>query len=190
MIPARPLLALTVLVGASCTPSSPDSAPLSGAPAEETETSTPPGAPPARPGVPLADLLAPGADARALLARLDPPRRTNVEAVANRHVPGQVDTVRTLFYDGLRLEVYEVSGSGAFVQEVEVTGPGYTTAEGVGLGTSRDAVEAAYGPALHTEGDATTYQIGTGADDPAPTMLTVRFKGNVVAALEWALYVD
>jgi hypothetical protein len=142
-------------------------------------------------GVPLAALLDPSADARALRERLNEPLRVETEAVPNRHVPGQTDTVRTLVYDGLALELYEVTGGAVFLQEVTVTGEDYETAEGLGVASTRDEVEAVYTNSTSAEptdeGTVVTYERANG---PTPVVLRVRYEGDRVAAMTWSFYVD
>src|SRR5690554_3452000 len=63
-----------------------------------------------RPSLALPDLLHLAAsDAEALLRRLPKSARAETEPVENRHVPGQIDTLRTLAYDGLRIQLYEAA---------------------------------------------------------------------------------
>lgn len=191
------LLALLPLLLAAC--GSDASSPGALAPGVRDEGALPPaGNPPmggpdtlvVRPGLPLAALLDPAADARTLLARLDAPRRAEAEAVPNRHVPGQTDTVRTLVYDGLTLEVYQVAGGATFLQRVAVTGEGYETAEGLGVGSPRAAVEAVYAHPAGASGGAVRYDHYDGPDDPTPTGVEVRYAGDRVAAMTWSFYVD
>ena len=134
--------------------------------------------------------LDPALDTPALLARLDEPRRIETEAVENRHVPGQVDTLRTYVYDGLALTVYDVAGGGALLQEVRVTDEGYTTAGGLGVGSRREAIEAAYPNSVGAEGGTVTYERAASPDDPTPETLRVRYDGDRAAELVWSFYVD
>jgi hypothetical protein len=145
----------------------------------------------AGPGVSLAEILDPSVEGRALRARLNAPVRAETEAIPNRHVPGQVDTLRTLHYDGLALEFYEVTGGPTFLQTVTVTGGVYETAEGLGVGSTRGEVEAVYTHSTSAEptdeGNVVTYER---ADGPAPLTLEVRYVGDDVAAMTWRFYVD
>jgi hypothetical protein len=145
----------------------------------------------AGPGLTLAEILDPSVEGRALIARLNAPRRAEAEAFPNRHVPEQVDTLRTLHYDGLTLEFYEVTGGPAFLQTVDVTGGVYETAEGLGVGSTREEVEAVYTHSTSAEptdeGHVVTYER---ADGPAPLTLEVRYVGDEVAAMTWRFYVD
>src|SRR6056297_2553421 len=87
-----------------------------------------------------------------LLDRLGEPERVETEPIENRHVPGQIDTLRTLVFDGMAVEVYAVADGKELLQEVRVTGPEYETAEGLGVGSTREAVREALGAPVRTEG--------------------------------------
>jgi hypothetical protein len=125
-----------------------------------------------------------------LLDRLGEPRRVEREPIENRHVPGQIDTLRTLAWDGLAVEVYAVADGKELLQEIRVTGPGYETAEGLGVGSTQSAVREAFGEPDRTDGDTVTYEVAESPDDPTPTQLHIRYDGDRVAALSWSYYVD
>jgi hypothetical protein len=125
-----------------------------------------------------------------LLDRLGEPRRIETEPVENRHVPGQIDTLRTLVFDGLAVEVYAVADGKELLQEIRVTGPGYETAEGLGVGSTRAAVRDVLGSPARTEGDTVTYEVSESPEDPTPTQLHIRYDGDRVAAMTWSYYVD
>lgn len=125
-----------------------------------------------------------------ILDRLGEPQRVTREPVENRHVPGQTDTLRTLVFDGLEMEVYAVTGGKEILQEVRVTGEGYETAEGLGVGSSRAAVRDVLGTPARTEGATVTYEIASGPDDPTSTQLHIRYDGDRVASMVWSYYVD
>ncbi|HLT46257.1 MAG TPA: hypothetical protein VK002_03440 [Rubricoccaceae bacterium] len=142
------------------------------------------------PGVPLAEILDEAGDDAALLARLAAPRRIEAEPFPNRHVPGQVDTLRTYVYDGLTLEFYEIATGGVLLQTVEVTGGVYETAEGLGVGSTRDEVEAVYTHSVGAEGGTVTYERPGTPERPNPPQVEVRYDGDHVAAMTWRFYVD
>lgn len=125
-----------------------------------------------------------------LLDRLGEPRRVETEPVENRHVPGQTDTLRTLVFDGLAVEVYAVADGKELLQEIRVTGEGYETADGLGVGSTRAAVRDVLGEPVRTEGDTVTYEEPETSDDPTPVELHVRYDGDRVAAMTWSYYVD
>lgn len=126
----------------------------------------------------------------AVLDRLGDPRRVEAEPVQNRHDPAQTDTLRTYVYDGLELDVYAVTGGKELLQEVRVTGGGFETAEGLGVGSTRAAVRDVLGEPARTDGDTLTYERTDSPEDPTPTTLDVRLDGDRVAAMTWQLYVD
>lgn len=125
-----------------------------------------------------------------LLDRLGEPRSVEAEPVENRHVPGQIDTLRTLTWEGLAVQVYAVADGKELLQEIRVTGPGYETAEGLSVGSSRSAVREALGAPIRTEGDTVTYGLPESPNDPTPVELHVRYEGDRAAAMTWSYYVD
>ncbi len=148
----------------------------------------------ARPGVPLSDLLR-GAYHRwedgslAVLSRLAVPQRTEARPVESREVAGQVDTLRTLVYDGLALDVYEAAGGEETLREVRVTGTDYETAEGLHVGMRRSAARRRFGKAVLT-GDALVELVESVPESPTPVVLRLRFAGNDLAAMTWRYGVD
>ena len=50
--------------------------------------------------------------AEGTLDRLNDPLRVDEAPRPNRHDPSQTDTVRTLYYDGMEIGIYDVSASG------------------------------------------------------------------------------
>lgn len=147
------------------------------------------------PRVALPDLLDGASQRRAdgtlaALGRLPEPRRVEAEPVENRHDPAQTDTIRTYHYGGVAVEVYTVADGKELLQEIRVTERGYETAEGLGVGSTRDAVREALGNPTRSGGDGLVYERADSPDDPTPTTLTIRFEGDRVAALAWSYYVD
>src|SRR5690606_38820778 len=103
-------LALTALLALACANGTTDGAPPEPPPPMGNPPMGGPSEAGTRPGVPLAEILGPSAEAAALHDRLNEPARVETEAVENRHVPSQTDTLRTLVYDGLAPTFYEVTG--------------------------------------------------------------------------------
>lgn len=148
--------------------------------------------PSVRPGVPLDRLLSPRDNDGAVVAGLRSPREQRAEAEPNRHVQGQVDTVRTYVYDGMVIETYEVTGGPTFIQRVTATGTGYGTASGVAVGALRSDVEAALGPPVQEDAGVVVYETG---DRATPTTVTVRYepdeRGRPRAfEITWRPYLD
>ncbi|WP_420454537.1 hypothetical protein [Rubrivirga sp.] len=125
-----------------------------------------------RPGVRLDRILAASSDAAALVESLRPPRGQRAEPVANRHVAGQVDTVRTWAYDGLALEIYDVTGGPALVQRLTVTSGAYGTADGLAVGETRTALEETLGRAVSEADRVATYEL----DGALPTTVRVTYE--------------
>ena len=145
------------------------------------------------PGVPLSELVDGltanklEQDQLSILNRLNRPRRVTRTPEPNRHNPSQTDTLRTLHYDGLEIEVYEVSASGKeLASRLEVTGSTYETADGLHVGSTREAVELALGQPSSTDDGALIYQ----SDDITPTTLRIDLDGSRVEAMTWFFYLD
>ena len=153
-------------------------------------------APQTRPGVSLDQLLAIHDDEAAFLQTLRPPRSERAEPVENEYIAGQMDTVRTRVYDGLRVRAYEVTDGPVFIQSVTVTGGGYGTSGGVAVGETRAALEAVLGPPATGpdagRGGAVVYQTGSG---PAPTTVEVTYEPDAggterASEITWRPYLD
>lgn len=128
----------------------------------------------------------------ALLRRLPAPVRVEAEPFENRHVPGQIDTLRTLVFEGLDIHFYDVADGGGrrLAQAVSVTGEGYRTAGGIGVGSTKAEVHEILGEPLYVEGHDFIYVAPESRDEVAPTQLIIRFEGERVVSLLWSLYVD
>lgn len=121
-----------------------------------------------------------------VLDRLNEPERVSTESHPNRHVPGQIDTLRTLHYDNVHITIYEVSGGKEILQNVTVTGPRLATAQEVEVGSSRSAVEDRLGDPDERDGDAYVYL----ENGPMPTRFYIYFAGDTVDRLEWHFAID
>jgi len=166
-------------------PSGPAPSPESSAPDPETATEPTPSAE-VRPGVRIDRLLAPTAPLPEVVARLREPRSRTAEPIENRQVRGQIDTIRTWRYDGLTLELYDVSGGRLLLQRLAVTSDTYGTTDGLSVGEPRDAIESTLGAPVGTEGDVVTYRLG----DELPTAVEVRYQPDEdgverATAIEW-----
>lgn len=180
--PVRPVLVLFIGLIACSDPAPVDPDPLAeGAPADAA------GASATGPGASLDEILADRGDDGPFLRGLEPPSRTEVEAVENRHVPGQVDSVRTLVYPGLVIEAYEVAGGNTMIHRVAVQSVDVRTETGLGIGSTRSDVEAVFGAPTSTRGDVATYDVGGG---PTPTQAEVRYEGDRAVSFVWQPYVD
>lgn len=125
----------------------------------------------------------------ALLDRLAEPGRVEVVPVENRYVVGPTDTLRTLVYEGLQLDVYETAQGKQLLQEIRVTGRGYKTADGIQVGSRRSAVRRFFGTAVPAR-DSVVLLIEASPEAPASTTFRLHFDGNDVTAMTWSYYVD
>lgn len=146
-----------------------------------------------RPGVSLTALVeagtkpSPETDSLRVLDRLKPPLRIETEPQKNRHVPGQVDTLRTYVYRGLEFTVYDVAHDPkVMMQNLTVADSTYETEDGLRVGLSREHVRALLGTPDQVESDTLTYRLGA----PAPNHLQVSLRNDCVTRLKWSFYVD
>jgi len=154
-----------------------------------------PDAPPAadvRPGVRLDRILAEREDDADLLTDLRAPRTQRTEPVPNEYVEGQVDTVRTYVYDGLRIEAYEVAGGRTFIRRVDVTDGSYGTASGLSVGETRETIERVLGRPVRDGGRVVVYEAGP---EPTPTSVEVTYEPDEAgtpraSAISWLPYLD
>lgn len=127
-----------------------------------------------------------GVERSPVLEQLAPPLVEQRAPYLNHHIPGQPDTIRVLYYDGLELAIYEVSHSNkAFIIYLKVTLPHYQTAEGLRVGETRAEVENILGMPDATEDSTSVYNLSVAGDQ-----LRVTFKENQVTRLEWQFYWD
>jgi hypothetical protein len=142
-------------------------------------------------GVPLSDLVdavLSGRDTTAL-NRLGPPDSITTAPQPNRHVPGQMDTLRTYHYDGARLTVYDVSASeDRFITTMQVTSPAYVTQDSLHVGSPWSAVEDALGTPARQGGNEYIYELGEPV--AAPNLLRLTVEADTVQQMTWSFYVD
>jgi hypothetical protein len=153
---------------------------------------TPPEAIIVTPNVPLQTLIdtnlttPPDMEHSPVLEQLAPPLFEQHIFYPNHHVPGQMDTIRVLHYDGLVLTIYEVSHSNkAFIIYLKVTLPYYQTAEGLQVGDTRAEVEAILGAPDTSKNYSSSYDLSD-----AGGKLLVTYRDNRVSGLEWQFYWD
>lgn len=178
--------------------------PVPGEPADSVTTgdgvpaapATDPVTPGARPNVELPVILARSADRAPdgglrLLNDLPPAPDTTRTPVENRHDPSRTDTVMTLAWEALELEVYHVSSSGKeILRTVRVSSGSYATNDGLAVGITRDSVRALRGEPARTEAGDWIYEVYDGPNDPTATLLRVSFEADRVAGLRWSFYID
>lgn len=144
------------------------------------------------PGVPL-DALIDEAFARDpetgslyVLDRLNEPLRNTALPVKNVHVPGQTDSLRTYFFDGLALTVYEVDGGKEILRQIITSEERYSTRDGIRVGMSARDLESILGEPMERKGDALVFDLG----GEMPTLLFAEITDDVVRRLEWRFPLD
>lgn len=119
--------------------------------------------------------------------QLGTPQRVETEAVKNEHDPSQIDTLRTLIYDGLQIKFYDVSQSQkSLLMHITMTGDQYAGPEGLRTGLSRSEVRNLLGSPTETKGEELVFEEG----DPTPIVTTVHFSDGTADRIEWSFYVD
>ena len=160
-------------------------------PPTETTTEAPPPSTPEPLGMPVSAVVEAalnGEDAR-ILDRLAAPDSVSATPRQNRHVPGQMDTVRTHYYPGAALTTYDVTDApDRFIMKLRVTDEAYQTDEGLRVGTSRENTEDMLGPPDQREDGTYVYELGE--DVAATNLLRIAFEGDMVQRLTWSFYVD
>ncbi len=153
---------------------------------------TPPQAVVVTPNVSLQALLdanlntPPDMERSPVLEKLAPPLFEQRIFYPNHHIPGQIDTIRVLHYDGLELVIYEVGHSNkAFIIYLKVTLPYYETAKGLRIGKTRAEVETILGTPNATKNYTSIYDLSDAGD-----RLLVTYQENRVMKLEWQFYWD
>jgi hypothetical protein len=123
----------------------------------------------------------------ALVQRLGVPRRVQTRPISNQYVDGQVDTLRTLFYTGIKALVYDVTDSQkTFLVRFSISSTQYTTPEGIHVGTSEKQV-------LNTLGAPTRRNDSSGEliyqeTESKPTAMVVQVRDGRVVAINWEFY--
>jgi hypothetical protein len=131
-------------------------------------------------------LVTPESDPARLIASLGVPQHTEVERVANRYNPRQLDTLKRLDYPGLSLTVYEVANiDKALIVSLLVKDPAFESGLGLRVGDHRAEVASKLGAAEHETASAASYLL---FDAGPPHQLIVHYRGDEVRALEWQFY--
>jgi hypothetical protein len=120
--------------------------------------------------------------------RLGPPVRTTAEPIVNRHDTTQTDTLRTLAYDSLEVQFYDVTRSGKQLPTyLAFWGERYEGPQGLSAGLSHDSVRGVLGEPARRENGDLVFQVGS---EPTPTALTVTFEDDAATRFQWSFYVD
>lgn len=127
------------------------------------------------------------ADVRRLLGE---PQRVRVQTQPNRHHPADTDTLTTFVYPGLTATVFSgTATTNRFLIDVEVTGRGIATPQGIAVGDALARVRSRLGDPDRTAGDALHYDLSTADAPTAPTLVVVPdASGRRVAAVRYLMY--
>jgi hypothetical protein len=121
-----------------------------------------------------------------VIGKLGEPLNMTRKEVKNRH-DDVMDTVYELVYEGLYLEIYEVTlDNRSFVYHIVVTGKKYKPKWGLGVGTTKSQVKAALGNPDETNMDEWSYV----ASDVFPHSVIFYFEKDRVQKIEWLYILD
>lgn len=119
-----------------------------------------------------------------LRQHLGPPDDVEAEPVANQYVEGQIDTLRTLVYTGLRALMYDVTDdTKTFLVRLSVSSTQYATPEGLHVGLSEKQVLDELGPPTRrnsSQGELIYQESGS-----MPTSMVVRVRDGRVVRIDW-----
>lgn len=124
---------------------------------------------------------------RALTQRLGSPQHVQTEPIANQYVRDQVDTLRTLVYNGVKALVYDVTRDAKeFLVRLSLLDARYATPEGLRVGLSEERVLDKIGPPTRRDeaGENLIYQ----ETEASPTSLIVRIREGRVARIDWEFH--
>jgi hypothetical protein len=122
-----------------------------------------------------------------LVRQLGAPRRVETETVANQYVDGQIDTLRTLVYTGVRALVYDVTDDPkTFLVRLSLTSTQYVTPEGVRVGLDAAQVRDKLGPPTRRNASRGEWIYQESA--PKPTSMVVRVRDGRVVRIDWEFF--
>lgn len=107
-------------------------------------------------------------------------------AEPNRHDPATVDSLFTVYYPRLVLDIRTPAGARDMATHVGVEDNRYLAYPGIGIGAAASKVEEVLGEPRERGPDSLTYQCGMGAEQP----VTFRIADGRVRAVDIAWYVD
>ncbi|MDX1647711.1 MAG: hypothetical protein R3304_11255 [Longimicrobiales bacterium] len=133
--------------------------------------------------------VASGTTAEELRQRFGPPDARRASPTPNRHVPDQTDTLVTLEYEGLTVELYSVTGGEDLLQSIVVSSPGILAYDQpVDVGSEWATVTSVLGPPSGRRDGTPFYACeGCPAAD-APVYFEV--EDGVVRRIRFSYYVD
>jgi hypothetical protein len=122
-----------------------------------------------------------------IVERLGEPVATRVAEVPNPHLPETRDTVYTLTYDGLEVEIYRATAVDRhFLSRLSVSGSRYAMRWDLRVGSAAQKVRETLGSPTDLSGDSLIYEAGEGATD----RVIFTIEDGRVRMIEWHFYVD
>lgn len=119
--------------------------------------------------------------------RLGPPDSTRSDPTANRHIAGQTDTIVTVYYPGLAVELYRVTAGTELIQRVDVEDNRWLRYS-PGIGADTDELPITFGaPVERTD---STLAFVCRACSPVAEPITFHFANGRVRWIRFAYYVD
>lgn len=121
---------------------------------------------------------------RTLVRQLGTPQRVETRPFPNQYVRGQIDTLRTLVYPGIRALVYDVtSEEKTFLVRLSLSSSQYTTPDGLRVGLAERKVVERLGPP--TRRNASQGELIYQETDTTPTSLVVKVQDGRVVQIDW-----
>lgn len=105
---------------------------------------------------------------------------------ANRHMPGAVDSLFTVYYPGLVLDIRKPEGGRDMATHVAAKDNRYLAFPGIGIGTKAARIEQVLGEPAQRDHAHLTYHCSEHVEQP----VTFRIRDGRVSAIEIAYYVD
>lgn len=134
----------------------------------------------------LMNSLVPQWTVQEVMRKIPEAKITNKEAVPNRHVQGQVDTLVTIKSDSTIFQFYSMPGKD-MLQSATLTKGGVTLGEGLEVGMTAEEVAQRIQPLQQKKAIPQTILIRA---EQAPTSLRLRFKQNHLTFIQYDGYVD
>jgi hypothetical protein len=123
---------------------------------------------------------------RALAAAFGAPDSVHASAEPNRHVPGATDSLFTVYYPGMVLDIRTPQDARDMATYVRLEDDRYLAFPGIGIGTSRERLEDVLGTATQSDAETLIWDCGTAVEQP----VTFHLADGRVAAITIAYYVD
>lgn len=129
-----------------------------------------------------------GSSRDAVRAVLGPPSRLAVQEQPNRHVPGAIDRLHVMSWDGLEITIHEApTVDREFLSGVIATGQGRVPVSSW-IGRTREALEEALGEPVRSTGDiAAEWEC---YNELAPETMEVRFVDSVAVEVRLRYPID